>query len=61
MRVFQVEGDWGMNSLKLSQRAEPQAGLGQVLVRMKGYGGVAFLARHDSLTVCEIQVMLPRA
>ncbi len=35
MRVFQVEGDWGMENLKLSQRPEPQAGPGQVLVRMK--------------------------
>ena len=35
MRVFQVEGDWGMDHLKLSQRPEPQAGPGQVLVRMK--------------------------
>ena len=35
MRVFQIEGDWGMDHLKLSQRPEPQAGPGQVLVRMK--------------------------
>jgi NADPH:quinone reductase-like Zn-dependent oxidoreductase len=35
MRVFQVEGDWGIDHLKLSQRPEPQAGPGQVLVRMK--------------------------
>ena len=35
MRVFQVEGDWGMDNLRLSQRPEPQAGPGQVLVRMK--------------------------
>jgi NADPH:quinone reductase-like Zn-dependent oxidoreductase len=35
MRVFQVEGEWGMDHLKLSQRPEPQAGPGQVLVRMK--------------------------
>ncbi|MEI8031308.1 MAG: NAD(P)-dependent alcohol dehydrogenase [Comamonadaceae bacterium] len=35
MRVFQVEGDWGMDNLKLSQRPEPVAGPGQVLVRMK--------------------------
>lgn len=35
MRVFQIEGDWGMDHLKLAQRPEPQAGLGQVLVRMK--------------------------
>lgn len=35
MRVFQIEGDWGIDNLKLSQRPEPQAGPGQVLVRMK--------------------------
>jgi NADPH:quinone reductase-like Zn-dependent oxidoreductase len=35
MRVFQVEGEWGMDHLKLSQRPQPQAGPGQVLVRMK--------------------------
>jgi NADPH:quinone reductase-like Zn-dependent oxidoreductase len=35
MRVFQVEGDWGMDKLQLSQRPEPVAGPGQVLVRMK--------------------------
>jgi NADPH:quinone reductase-like Zn-dependent oxidoreductase len=35
MRVFQVEGEWGVDHLKLSQRPEPEAGPGQVLVRMK--------------------------
>ena len=35
MRVFQIEGDWGMQNLKKSQRSEPTAGPGQVLVRMK--------------------------
>lgn len=35
MRVFQIEGDWGMDNLKLSQRPEPVAGPGQVLVRIK--------------------------
>lgn len=35
MRVFQIEGEWGMDHLKLSQRPEPMAGPGQVLVRMK--------------------------
>jgi NADPH:quinone reductase-like Zn-dependent oxidoreductase len=35
MRVFQIEGAWGMDHLKLSTRAEPIAGAGQVLVRMK--------------------------
>ena len=34
MRVFQIEGNWGIDNLKLSQRPEPQAGPGQVLVRM---------------------------
>ena len=35
MRVFQVEGEWGMDHLRLSQRPQPQAGPGQVLVRMR--------------------------
>jgi NADPH:quinone reductase-like Zn-dependent oxidoreductase len=35
MRVFQIEGDWGMDNLRLSSRPEPTAGPGQVLVRMK--------------------------
>lgn len=34
MRVFQIEGDWGMHNLKLSHRPKPTAGSGQVLVRM---------------------------
>jgi NADPH:quinone reductase-like Zn-dependent oxidoreductase len=34
MRVFQIEGEWGMEHLKLSTRPEPQAGPGQVLVKM---------------------------
>lgn len=34
MRVFQIEGDWGMDHLKLSTRPEPKAGPGQVVVRM---------------------------
>jgi len=35
MRVFQIEGDWGMEHLHLSSRPEPQPGPGQVVVRMK--------------------------
>jgi NADPH:quinone reductase-like Zn-dependent oxidoreductase len=35
MRVFQIEGDWGMDNLRLSVRPEPAPGPGQVLVRMK--------------------------
>ena len=35
MRVFQIEGDWGMDHLKLSTRPAPKAGPGQVVVRMK--------------------------
>jgi len=35
MRVFQIEGEWGMDNLKLSERPVPQPGPGQVLVRMK--------------------------
>jgi NADPH:quinone reductase-like Zn-dependent oxidoreductase len=35
MRVFQIEGEWGMDHLRLSTRPEPRPGPGQVLVRMK--------------------------
>jgi NADPH:quinone reductase-like Zn-dependent oxidoreductase len=35
MRVFQLEKDWGMDHLRLSQRAEPVAGTGQVIIRMR--------------------------
>ncbi len=35
MRVFQIEGEWGMDHLKLSTRPEPQAGPGQVVIKMK--------------------------
>ena len=35
MRVFQIEGEWGIDHLKLSQRPEPKARDGQVLVRMR--------------------------
>lgn len=34
MRVFQIEGDWGMDNLRLSTRPEPVAGPGQVVVKM---------------------------
>lgn len=34
MRVFQIEGDWGLEHLKLSSRPEPKAGPGQVVVKM---------------------------
>lgn len=35
MRVFQIENDWGMDNLKLTQRPEPKAGPGEVLLRIK--------------------------
>ncbi|PHP64985.1 NAD(P)-dependent alcohol dehydrogenase [Zhengella mangrovi] len=35
MRVFQIEGDWGFDNLRLAERPEPQAGAGQVVVRMR--------------------------
>ena len=35
MRVFQIEGEWGMDHLKLSTRAEPEAGPGQAVVKME--------------------------
>jgi NADPH:quinone reductase-like Zn-dependent oxidoreductase len=34
MRVFQIEGDWGMDNLRLSTRPQPQPGPGQVLLKM---------------------------
>jgi NADPH:quinone reductase-like Zn-dependent oxidoreductase len=35
MRVFQIEGEWGMDHLKLSTRPDPTPGPGQVLVKMR--------------------------
>lgn len=35
MRVFQIEGDWGLEHLKLSSRPKPEPGPGQVLLQMK--------------------------
>ena len=35
MRVFQIEGDWGFDNLKLSKRPEPVCGPGQVIVAMR--------------------------
>jgi NADPH:quinone reductase-like Zn-dependent oxidoreductase len=35
MRVFQIEGDWGIDNLKLSDRSKPTCGPGQVLVAMR--------------------------
>ena len=35
MRVFQIEGDWGLANLRLSERPRPQPGPGQVLIRMR--------------------------
>ena len=35
MRVFQIEGEWGIDHLKLSLRPEPKVRDGQVLVRMR--------------------------
>ena len=34
MRVFQVEGQWAMSHLRLSQRPQPQAERGQVRIKM---------------------------
>lgn len=34
MRVFQIEGDWGLANLRLSERPRPVPGPGQVLIRM---------------------------
>jgi len=35
MRVFQIEGDWGIQNLKISARPDPKPGPGQVLLRMR--------------------------
>ena len=35
MRVFQIEGDWGMDYLRLAQRPDPVAGPGQIVVKMR--------------------------
>lgn len=35
MRVFQIEGEWGFDNLKLSKRPEPVCGPGQVIVAMR--------------------------
>ena len=35
MRVFQIEGDWGMDNLRVADRPVPTPGAGQVLVQMK--------------------------
>ena len=35
MRVFQIEGSWGFDSLKLSERPKPKAGPGQVVIAMR--------------------------
>ena len=35
MRVFQVEGAWGIEHLKMSARPDPKPGPGQVLLRMR--------------------------
>lgn len=35
MRVFQIQGDWGLDNLTLSERSEPVCGDGQVIVAMR--------------------------
>jgi NADPH:quinone reductase-like Zn-dependent oxidoreductase len=35
MRVFQIEGAWSMENLRVSTRPEPQPGAGQVRLKMK--------------------------
>lgn len=35
MRVFQIEGDWGLDHLKIGSRPDPRPGPGQVLLRMR--------------------------
>ncbi|MCR9126876.1 MAG: NAD(P)-dependent alcohol dehydrogenase [Rhodobacteraceae bacterium] len=35
MRVFQIEGDWGFDNLRLAERPDPEPGPGQVKVAMR--------------------------
>ncbi|EXI89999.1 MAG: Alcohol dehydrogenase [Candidatus Accumulibacter sp. BA-94] len=35
MRVMQIQDDWGLGNLRLAERAQPQPGPGQVLLRMR--------------------------
>ncbi len=35
MRVMQIEGEWGLDHIKLGQRPDPEPGTGEVLIRMK--------------------------
>ncbi|MCR9178267.1 MAG: NAD(P)-dependent alcohol dehydrogenase [Alphaproteobacteria bacterium] len=35
MRVFQIEGNWGFENLKLSERPKPEPGPGEVLIAMR--------------------------
>ncbi len=35
MRVFQIEGDWGIDNLRLGTRPDPRPGAGEVLLRMR--------------------------
>lgn len=35
MRVFQIEGDWGLGNLRLSTRPKPVPGPGEILIRMR--------------------------
>ncbi len=34
MRVFQLQGDWGIANLRRAERLRPQPGPGQILLRM---------------------------
>ena len=47
MRAFQVEGEWGLDHLRRVELAAPQAGAGQVVVRMRA----ASVNYRDLLTV----------
>ena len=35
MRVMQIEGEWGLDHIKLGERPDPEPGPGEVLIRMK--------------------------
>ncbi|HUN51967.1 MAG TPA: NAD(P)-dependent alcohol dehydrogenase, partial [Candidatus Sulfotelmatobacter sp.] len=47
MRVWEVEGDWGIERLRLAERPSPTPGPGEVVVRMRA----ASLNYRDLLTV----------
>ncbi|MDE0256246.1 MAG: alcohol dehydrogenase catalytic domain-containing protein, partial [Rhodospirillaceae bacterium] len=35
MRVMQIEGDWGLDNIRLAERPDPVPGPGEIVVRMQ--------------------------